>query len=305
MAVTITRRQLREGAAHDAGLMVRLENIVAADIDGTNMTLDLPQLFTKFPDSLHLQDAFITEDGDDYARIIKYHQEGAPHKVVVDHIPAGLSGTGLHTSAQVYFLLSPEDWNDCLNEALEGLFRPVRVSITIVDNDSEYPMDGVTDADLDLATWLQTRAQVYALEYRSASGVNISLEQLGGVRFIENNNSLTVHLLTLPLAGDSGTLVLVARKPYVWRGNTLDLDTDTTVCPYKLGMVAAQVKAYSLLFKRHGQNMKQQFAAASVIAEREYVRLVNEYVPAMRPVPYTYDEHFAPDIPAAMGNWSW
>jgi hypothetical protein len=221
-------------------------------------------------------------------------------------MPAGLTGLSGGNEASVYFLLSPEDWNDSLNEALEELFKVVRVEIDIVAGDSLYPLDSVTDAESDLCTWLQSRTQVYGVEYRRTNGATVSLEQLGGVRFLENNNSLSVLLTMPPVTSDAGaTLELVARKPYVWRDSLLSTDATTTNCPYKLAMVATQVKAFRLLFKRHGETMKRQFGAAIVIAERELTRTINELVPSMRPQPLMVDESFEPDIPPEMQRWSW
>lgn len=306
MATTITRKQIREGAAADAGLLTRLDSITTSDIDSSNLTINLGQLFTKKPDKFMVADSWVTENGDDYARILKYYQDEAPHRVTVDHIPTGLTGNAGGNTLEAYSLLSPETWNDCINEALEELFKVIRVEITIVGGQSEYACDSQVDPDGDTCTWLQSRTQIYSIEYRAASGSQVSLEQLGGVRFLESSNALTVHLSVMPLVADSGaSLILVARKPYVWRGSTLDADSDTTTCPYKLAMIATQIKALRVLFKSHGEQVKRNFAAALAVAEKEYVKMVNEFVPAARPQPLMIDEAYEPDLPTEMQRWSW
>lgn len=306
MATTITRAQIRSGAAKDAGLLIHVTGILAANIDANNKTVDVADLAVVFPDPQHLRDAFISEDGDDYARIVKFYAEDAPNRLLLSHIPTGLDGAAGGTEADIYTLLSPEEWNNCINEALEELFEVVRIDMALVSDQTDYSVDDLVDSEGDLCTYLQSRAQLYKVEFRGSNGLTTSIEQLGGVAFHENANSLSVHLTMGPAFEDqTSSLVLVARKPYVWRDRLMNQDSDQTNCPYRLAVTATQVKAYRLLFKKHGETMKRQFAAAMVVSEKEYNRMLADMVPAIRPTPLTLDESFYQDVPAGMVHWSW
>lgn len=303
MAVTISRKQIREGAASDLGLHL-VTSVAAADIDLTNQTLLLPDLTTKLPDAFQLRDSFVTADGIDYARVIKFHADSGTDKVQLDHNIDGLDDDP--TEVHVYFGLSPEEINNQINEALEELYREVRVEITLVADQSDYPIDDQVDSELDTCTWLQNRTQIIDLQFQEAFSTNWNQAYgYGMVSYLRDNNSLTVRLGIRPITTGTASLILRARKPYAWREKLLELDADTTTCPYKLAMAAVQLRCLRLLFKKHGPAMKQNFGQAAAVAERQFAAAINEWTPAMQPASYNFDEPFDQDIAAPAILWSW
>lgn len=302
MATTITRKTIREAAADDLGLLL---SVTVTATDATALTATIPDLWTKMPDPDHLRDAWVTVDGASYARIVKYHLEAAPNYVELSKLPTGIS-TGTPT-AKIYFLLSPEDWNTQINNALEKLGRMERVSITLDTSATDYAMDTVTDSESNLCTWLQSRGQIFDIQTRTANGNLVQIEGWGGVSFLETNNSLTVHLSYIPYTAT--TLILRARKPYVWRDHLLDSDTTsnyTTTCPFELAVEAVKEKGMELAFNRYGTaSMKPRFAAMLQVTRDRLAAAKLKFEPPMRPANYQVEETFLVDIPWELQSPAW
>lgn len=309
MATSITRRQIREGAAQDLGIFVPA---VADYVNTSDFTVRIADALTKFPDEYHLMDAWLmgresNDLGNTFYRVVKAWFNETKDTVQLASAPdfAATDDIG------IYFLLSPEDWNNALNETLSELYKKVRVTITLTDGDNEYPIDDLTDEEGDDCTWLQSRTQIYGVEVRTASGNIVDLQQWGGVRFIEDNNSLTVHFTYLPATATGLTCVLVGRKPYAWRGegatgHLLSDDDDTTTCPYKLARYGLQVQVLNLLYKRHGgEMMRARFGGSRNVAMQQFAQAKHQFVPAMQPQTYEVDETFIADLPSEMQTWGW
>lgn len=300
MATSITRAQVRENAADDLGLLLSV-TVTATDSD--DLTATIPDLYTKMPDPDHLRDAFITVDGSSYARITKYHLEAAPNFVELSKLPTGIS-TGTPT-AKIYFLLSPEDWNTQINNALEKLGRMVRVNITLDPASTDYPLDDTQlDSDMDECTWIQSRGQIFDIQTKTANDQLIQIEGWSGVSYLEDDNQLTVHLSYIPYTAT--TLVLRVRKPYVWRDHLLSADVDTTTCPFELAVEAVKEKGMELIFNRYGSpTMRQRFAAMLQVTRDRLAGAKLRYEPPMRPSNYQVEETFLVDIPWELQGSAW
>lgn len=310
MAVEITRQQLREGAALDLGL---LKLVTIDTVDTTNHTVTIADLRKKYGDLFHIQGSYLMERtdgfaGDVYYRIINPQTPGPNtagqlDTLLLDSGPAGIiDGDG----GAIYQLLSPEEWNHLINEALEDLFYTIRIPITLKAGETDYTLDTEYDDENDYCTYLQSRTQVEGIEVKRLNSHGTQYERWSGVRWIENASSLTMHLTFVPEADNVTSLVLQARKPYVWQDKLLSDDSDVVRVPYKLGLYAIQVRAMRLLFKEHSSpELRQRFGAALAVAEKELVIQKAEWLPATRSRVFEIDETFEPDIPIELLSPSW
>lgn len=280
MALTSTRKQIREAAADNLGLLI---TATADAVDTINKTVTMNKLADAAPDPLYLRDSYLTKDGSVYRRITKFDYPATNRVFLTDNLPGLLAGDPV----AVYFLLDLDSWNGAVNAALRELYRPDRAEITLVAGVNSYL----------LPDWIQTREQVLNLEVKTNQGSLVSLEDWGGVRYVVQDHALSVVLPYVPHASNT-VLVVTARRPY----DPLTSDTATTTCPYPLAVKAAEVQALRRIFKKHGEAAKQRYAPAIVKAEQELAVLRQELLPPIVAQPLTIDESFGPDHDLV---WSW
>lgn len=306
MATSITRRQIREGAALDLGLA----SLVTADVvDTTDHTVRVSDVREKYPDPFLVRDAFLmpreaASTGNQWRRIVQFATPETPDALVLAGGPDGLSNGD---DAAIYFLLTPDEWNRCVNEALTEMWKRTDVGFSFEDNVNDYAVDEMTDDDGDLCTWVTTRGQIETVKLRSVIQTGlIDLREWAGYTPIESNNSVTIHFTYLPVHHQQVTAVMVANKPYVYPGNELDVDSDTTTCPYKLAQLGTEVKAMKLAYKKYGtEAMRSRFGSTLAVAEAEWAKMKLQYMPPMRASGYLIEESFEPDIPEIMRRPTW
>lgn len=294
MAITVTRRQLKEGAAQDLGLFLAG---TATSVDTINHTLVIPEVNLALPDQFHLRDAFVAsrkdnDSGTVYNRIVKPFLDNSSNGLLLD------SGPNVQDDDPVgiYTLLSPLDWNDVVNKALEKLHKLVRITVSLDTTQNEYSLDDMVDSEGDTCEWVQSRTQILKMDTRNANGSLITLEGWGGVAWQEDGNSLKMHLSYIPY-GQATEMVISARKPFAWPGNTLDTDQATTNVQYVLGLEACKEKALELVFNKFAsQEMKTRFGAMLAETRQKLAQAMRNYVPPMRPQNYEFNETFSPDI---------
>lgn len=315
MATAITRKTIREGAALDLGLLTL---VVVDTIDATSHLVKISDIRERKGDPFTLKDAYISprmaaDTGNDWNRILRYVDPETPDTLELAGGPDGMTNGD---DAGIYELLSPTEWNMCVNEALGDMWKKTRVAFNFVDSDNEYPTDLMTDTDLDLATWITTRGQIEGISLKDTSGNIVSLEGWSGAQFIEGDNSVVVNFGYLPAYRSNLTGVLIANKPYSYPGRQLTTDViptppattpiATTTCPYKLAMVGTQVKALKLLFSKLGSEaMRSRFGAALSLREGIWATEKNKWMPPFKAYDLQIGDVYSPDIPNILLNPSW
>ena len=309
MATSITRRQIREAACEQLGL---LKKITIDTVDTTAHTFKAADLVKKYPDAFHIQDAYLTSretdaTGSNYHRIIKWYDEETPDTIQLDSGPDDLADG---EDGAIYELLSPEEWNDAINESLGELLHPVRITITLDTEDNNYAMDPQTDSEGDACTWIVSRTQIHHVDTKDVSDNIISETDWAGYKIIEDANGLQVHLTYIPQ--DATYLVVTVLKPYSrFAAGADELTSDivanhTTTCPFQMAVQAAKVKAVLKMYQRHGaDNLRKRFGTSLAIAERQLAQMKAAYTPAMRPHSMQIDETFEPDIPSDLTSPVW
>lgn len=305
MAVDLTRKQIREDAALDLGLLT----VVTVDTVDTNQhTVKIGDIREAFGDAFTLRDAYISpreaaDTGNDWNRILRFVDPETPDTLVLAGGPDGMEDGD---SCGIYQLLSPAEWNLCVNQALGDMVKKTRIPLTFTEDDNEYSIDALTDTDGDLATWVTTRGQVEGIVLKDAYGNIISQEGWSGYMLNEGDNTVVINFTYLPAYRSNLTAVVIANKPYAYPGATLDDDDDTTTCPYKLVMVGTQVKALKLMFSKFGSDpMRQRFGAALSLREGIWATEKSKWMPPFKAWDLNIPETFVADIPDIMLRPSW
>lgn len=285
-----------------------LTYVVVDTVDATNHTVKISDIRDRKGDPFTLKDAFISpresaDTGNDWNRILRYVNPETPDTLELASGPDGMSNGD---DAGIYELLSPDEWNRCVNEALGDMRKRTRIPLAFTDGDNEYSVDALTDSDGDLATWVTTRGQIEGITLKDASGSIVSLEGWSGASFIEGDNSVLINFSYLPAYRSNLSALVLAHKPYAYPGNTLDLDSDVTTCPYKLAMTGTQVKALKLAFSKYGSDaMRARFGAALTLREGIWATDKNKWMPPFKSYDLQIPETYSPDIPDILLNPSW
>lgn len=308
MATTITRRQIREGAARELGLMM---TAVADTVNTTDHTIKASDVREKSPDPFLVRDAFVVpreaaSTGNQFRRIVQFSTPETPDTLILAGGPDGLSNGD---DIGIYYLLDPTEWNDCVNEALYEMWKRINVPFDFVENDNDYPCDLMEDPDdaLLLCTWITTRGQIETVKIKHViTGSLVDEREWAGYVPIESGNAVVLHFTYLPAYQATVTGILVANKPYAYPGATLDTDQETTVCPFMLAVKGTQVMAMKKAYKKYGtEAMRARFGSTLAVAESEWAKLKMQWMPPMRTSGYIIDETFEPDIPEIMRNPPW
>jgi hypothetical protein len=175
----------------------------------------------------------------------------------------------LLTAQQIYFMLSPDEWNSIINETLPDYYYIDRIAVTPITNTTEY--------SLATATWLQTKGQIIDVFFENIT-TKIP-EPVGSYEFTETANVLKLILHCSPPDAATYNIVVEARHNYA----ALATDATTTTCPYELWFNAVQVGGLHRIYKKYGSNIKRLFGQAVMIAERELANAKSKVLPPLTP----------------------
>jgi len=249
MAETATRKVVREACADTLGLLLQVT--VDAKIDTDTYTINA--LADVSPDPERMRDSFLYSPVElEFRRILNF---GYPTTNNVDISRAYTHDLGAATAAQIYFMLTPAEWDSVINEVLPEFYYIDRLTVV--------PIAGTTEYSLATATWLQTKGQVLNVFFEHKT-TKIP-EAVGSYEFTEAANVLKLILHVYPPSADTYNLVVEARHNY----GTLATDVATTTCPRDLWFNAVQVGGLHRIFKKYGTNIKRLFGQAVMIAERD------------------------------------
>lgn len=190
------------------------------------------------------------------------------------------------SEARIMGLLTPDEWNDAINEALVVLYYRERHTetlrtATMTDPGREYEMP----------SWVTHRGMIIGVKYR-----NVSTGQEQDVprfRLQESRNIVTVELLDPPYATTSYELIVETH-----RFNTrLDEDNWGTTCPQPLWQAAVEVAVIHKVIKKYGARFKSQFSQDLAIAERDLAQQRAAILPKLIAAEYSDPDGFnGPDM---------
>lgn len=283
MAKTVSRKTIREAAADECGLVIFC---TADSVDTTAKTVTISKLADASPNPEWLKDSYLTKDGSTYRRIRSY--DGT--KVQLTDNLAGLVNGD---SCQIYFLLTPEDLNALLDRDLQTeLVTQHRTAIALAAGDNEY----------DLPTDVENTTDIIDITFRDTSSGTLVWEgEVGGVRFTESDNGLTVVLPHLPPTVANVSLVILHRKRY----SALATDAATTTCPFDLAWTQLAVSLVNKISTKYGQGVGQKFNQVWARNNQKLQKLRAKHLPPITGRDFTWDNDFQQDIPMEILEGSW
>lgn len=310
MALSITRRQITEAALSNLGLIML---VTADDVDTVNHTVRCSDVANKAPDPFLVRDAYFLSresaaTGNSYRRIIQFASPETPDTLVLQGGPDGITDGD---DCAIYLGLNPDEIHGCVNEALSEMWKRLNIPFDFVQNQTDYPVDDMDDPESpgDFCNWVTTRGQIETVKSKWTVQTGLIDErEWAGYIPVESNNSVVLHFSYLPtnVTNNQVTGILVANKPYVYTGAELTDDSDTTNCPMLLAMYGSVVKIVRLMYKKYGtETMRARFGATLAVAETEWQKAKNQYMPPLRASTYLIEEDYQPDIPWIMRQTPW
>lgn len=257
MAETTTLKVIREAVSKQLGLM--LDVVIDTDTDPIFV---IGNLLDDAPDIERSRDAYLYQSGL-YRRVVSVAANGTD--VTVSRVSAITAG-----AAQLYFLLSPVELNDAINEELKKLYFEDVETISLVANTQTYT----------LPTWIQQKGQVVGLRWRDISvlSTNPFEEPVASYRVKEDVNALTVFINDTLRSVTTYDLQVIGRHNY----SALANDAATTTCPYALLFGATMVSVLRKIFSKYGKSMSSQYGPKLAVGEREYMRLKADWLPQLK-----------------------
>ena len=193
---------------------------------------------------------------------------------------------------QIYFLINPDRLNTAIGEALQNpqLRTIERTAITFINNQNEYA----------LPVGVHSKTQILGVYLRDASSADVSEASMPAWKLIEDDNAVTLHIITLPTFDSNVGFVVVWRKFFAALGH----DAAATTCPRELVIPQAEVEMYKQIIKTHGSVAKQTFMQDLVLAEKALQEHIATVIAPAEVREYHIDEPVY--LPAVLPRgWSW
>ncbi len=260
---------------------------VADSVIGKVVTIDA--LGFKIPSPDRARDAYLTKDGIDFRLITS--PTTSLNEVTLDSTLPTLAN---NDAVRIYFLLSPEEMNDALNEEIQKNSFETRHSITMTANVNEYA----------LPSHVTSRTQVLGVIYRyNLTGEPIEDVPVPSFQLLEDDGVVTLQLIRMPTVITNLTVQVRLRKYY----DTLTTEAATTTMPYNYAAAMAQVAFYRKLGRKYGAEVVRQiFREGLSEARLEYMRMKQEHEPVAETTDLYQDFHWnGPDIPLDYLSPSW
>jgi hypothetical protein len=195
----------------------------------------------------------------------------------------------------VYFILTPKEIDDCINQALTKLWFKDKVSISLADDDNYYDLTSS-------ASWLTDSTQIMSLDYRYTSDSVIREWPSNHRKFEVTDDNVSVILYDIPSTVTGYSLYLTGRHWY----EPLTHDYDTTTCPLPLIRAQAKVEVLQKIFNKLGPAAKQNYGQEMVLADAECERMRSRYRQAIIPIDLSLDEPWeGPEVPVRDGQYEW
>ena len=194
------------------------------------------------------------------------------------------------TDAVIYQLLSPDQWNEAINEALTPIMFVDRAVVTVEAEEREY----------ELPTWIKNRGQVRRITYRNIETKHEAV--IPRWRINTAHEVLTLVLLDEPWSETQYQIIVEAVRYHA----RLDEDQYGTTVPQALWQAAVVVAALHKVMNKYGMRFKQQYMQDLMIAERQLMHERARHNPPVDSVEITLDDDWeGPDIEGYFINSGW
>lgn len=288
-----SRKSIREWVAGKMGQL----KAVTITVDGADSTLfTVPDLGDASEDNQRYRDSFLMPDDGtkpmpEWRRITSVATNMA--SLFVNR--AYTTNPAAAQSSFIYSLLTPDEWNDAINEVMVTLYFPDRADLNLRVVTTDDPA-----REYDLPTWVSTRGQIRDIRYRNITTQRE--EPVPRYKVIESIEGLSIALMDAPWSSTTYDLILEGTR---WHSR-LDEDDWGTTCPQQLWQAEVEVAAYHKVMKKYGQRFKQNFAQDLAIAERERLKARADILPVMIAREYTHDDDWGgPDIDSFFVDSGW
>jgi hypothetical protein len=242
-----------------------------SDVNSNTVTINA--LSHLIPHKDLLRDSYLTKDGQVFRRTVSIATNG-----IILTLDDVLPGLAVSDEVGIYLLLNPKEMNDAINEEIVSNSREWRETVVLAENDNEYV----------LPEWVLKRGQVMDVGFRSnVGGGNIAREYPApSYRLLPNDNTVTLHIIHLPIYDASVSLVARLRRYYEKILN----DTDTTTLPRDLGVRMVQVALYKKLRRTYGDDFARKMWNDEMRqAQQDYAALQQEYEPPYEATDFMQD----------------
>lgn len=196
-----------------------------------------------------------------------------------------------------YLILSPDEWNNAANIAIQDKFFKDRVSIPLVAGQTEYSTAGI-------ASWLQTKGQIIRARFRNTATAGAPIETEVAATYIqETAYAITFIFPSLSFFDIANTTIEVdARRYFV----ALTTDGTTVTLPYRLCVAAVKHEALKLIFQKLGPAAKRIYGQAMVLAERDLTEAEARWLDNVSMKDMSDEEPaIGGNMAGGGGTWSW
>ena len=203
------------------------------------------------------------------------------------------------TELEFFLILSPIEWDDATNSAVQSKFYKDRISIPLVSGQKQY--DQTDAAKTYYSPWFQSRGQFIRGRYRDSSTATAPFEdEIAALWFTEVAYGVKLIFPNLPSSVTNITAEIEARHYY----SALTSDADTVTLPERLAVSAIKDEALKLIFQKLGPAAKKIYGMAMVLTERELAEQEARWLDNSARRDYSDEE--AIDVgDLDMGSWGW
>lgn len=262
MAQSTTRQTLREEASSDLKLRFRGTGTGSS---GTAITVvEYSDLFTEARAPLA---AYLAATGsEDFRRVETFDETTGAITLNRASVPDG--------AVDLYFILTPVDWNEAINRALASLFFTDEFELALTSGQSLYPFTG--------QDWLQVKHQVEGVFWQYETGTPVWTQRTPVATYdlIQDANAVQINVGALPTDLTDLKLIIEGRHYY----EALASDAATTTCPKELALAQTKVNALRRAWAIMGERAaKEMFGQEMRDAEADLLDKKKQHVQQVRP----------------------
>lgn len=291
MSLPISLKELRIAAAKSLGAY--FEGPLTA-IDGTFTVLTVPTIADVAYDAERFQFWFAWRKFDEWRLVAS---TGLPSATTLTVTRAFDEAIAAGEVIAFYLILTPDEWNDSVRDAVADKFYKDRFAVTMSASNTEYDLTAV-------APWLQTKGQIMRVRMRREATASQPVEtDIPSTYVSEHDYSVK---LIIPRAAqaeltDNAVVIVEARHYYP---KTL-LDTDTVTLPERLAVAAVKHEALKKIFQKLGPGAKRIYGQQMVLTSQEITEQEARWLDATAVRDWSDEEiPIAGDMERGL-TWSW
>ena len=287
MAETISRRVLREAVSHELKLRYRG---TASAVGASSLTVvEFSDLFSEAMAPLAAYFVEAEDDNVDFRRVLDF--DDVTGVITANRaLPAGLANGNL---VDLYFIITPVDWNSAAMDAIRKLYFTDRITIPPVSGESLYAIP---------EGWLQRRGQVERIVFRWTSNDRDQEIDAASYDLIEDANAVSILFGALPTEDVSSFSIIVEGRHFY---EELATDAATTTCPKQLAKAQLKVDALRRVWAVMGEaEAKKMFETEMKQAQLELLDAKKLHVPQTQVSP-VHVQRAQPGPEMAMTSYRW